>query len=405
MGIHTTPLQHLIFAYGVHASRFLLHQMPLFAVKGRNSETQNLVLLAAFLESFKTDVAQACVQYEKLYTIIVWTPQQSVQSMAKSWQDLDLRDALLFGKEGDLTRNGFSPDFAASCLEVCRESLGNMVAWKDDSQPSHQISPLMELSRCELNGSTNTCSSLGDAGGVELMKVSSLMIGIVKNIVGEDMLTSFEGTPWILSHSQLADSSNHVVSGCIYTWSETGHNGTCSDTNATSLAHGPLPDEQQKYAMLNCTEISPKIRGSAISERNACASVSSVEGSTTDSLSIQVSGEWAPADDDLMYVLRSDISILPVCHACSAIPTGFSISFADSRRSLVCRSTTLDLSDPETLTMLAIEVECLTSPNTFEEGQDMEEEVDTYWTWNFEAQKFVHVDEDTGETVYHPDEF
>lgn len=134
-------------------------------------------------------------------------------------------------------------------------------------------------------------------------------------------------------------------------------------------------------------------------------SVSFVEESTVDSAPIQVSGEWVSADEESTCALRCGISILSDCHASSEIPTEPSISVVDSQRSLVCRNMTLDLMDPESLKMSAIEVERLANSGAFEEESREEEELDKYWTWNIETQKFVHVDEDTGETIYHPDEF
>ncbi|XXG95424.1 hypothetical protein Hte_001686 [Hypoxylon texense] len=121
-----------------------------------------------------------------------------------------------------------------------------------------------------------------------------------------------------------------------------------------------------------------------------------------------LSGKRASADEKLTYALRLVMTILSNCHASSATLTGLCISVVDSQKSLVSRNIILDLASSESLKRPAIEVEGLTdlgAPEEEDQEEEEEEELDKYWIWNVEAQKFVHVDEDTGETIYHPDEF
>ncbi|KAI0010356.1 hypothetical protein F4779DRAFT_577822 [Xylariaceae sp. FL0662B] len=51
------------------------------------------------------------------------------------------------------------------------------------------------------------------------------------------------------------------------------------------------------------------------------------------------------------------------------------------------------------------EIELCPFPDFQEDEDASDEEVDEYWTWDRKVQQFVHIDEDTGEKVYHPDEF
>lgn len=374
------PLESLIFAYCAYTPRSCSQHMPFLAIQNNDWGIHKLVVLAVLLEDYRADITQACIECQELCTAIVRHRQQLVEFMTKSWQDLNLHEPLSFGKEESLTLNGFSAKFATGWVEACRKFLGRMLTWKDLLQLPHQTELSIELSRRESSWCTSTCLSLGDVEGGELTKVSKPIADVIRNVIGEDTLSSFERTMWVSSHSQLAHISKSATSGGF---SGSGCIWTCWVTGVVPLTHSQLLDQQQKW---NYTRSSANIEECLINETDTYASSCFADGLAMDSVPIRGLGGWTSADEDLTCAL-----------------TGLNVSVIDSHRSLVCRNMMLGLAPSATINTPAIEEEDLYA---FEEDPELEEEeMDKYWTWNVETQKFIHVDEDTGETIYHPDEF
>ncbi|KAI1374500.1 hypothetical protein F4677DRAFT_172206 [Hypoxylon crocopeplum] len=98
-------------------------------------------------------------------------------------------------------------------------------------------------------------------------------------------------------------------------------------------------------------------------------------------------------EEEQSYILSRRVG----SHACTATsPSGLSVLPSDCLGRVGLRDVTDEIKELDGRIM---EVEAWTGTS------EDEEEVDDYWTWDIETQKFFHVDEHTGKTVYHPDEF
>ncbi|KAI0169239.1 hypothetical protein GGR52DRAFT_554323 [Hypoxylon sp. FL1284] len=287
MGIHSIFLQDLGFAHGAYDSRLYTCQTRLLAIAGLDLEHQNAVIRDV-LEVSTADIVQAIFQCQMLYAAIERNVEQLVQSMAKSWQDIDRRSIFPFEREVSMIRKGFPAKLETNLLDICQKLIGGAIAWRDADQLSYQIS-----------------------------------------LIYEGTISTLRQTRYCL-----------VIRAIISTWRAIGHLWYYEDTCAISLTYSQISNEQ-KHSALDFTDNSTDKGLSPINERVTSASLSLLNGSNLESASSQQVGEQASTSGN----------------ACLA------------------------------------------------NSDELEKEVDEYWTWNSEKQKFVHVDDDTGKMVCHPDEF